>query len=824
MPLVLREPIGERVLADADLPASLGGEGRDVTVSSRIPGPLAWLGVQDGRYFLQAAGDESPVLRNGAACRGSAWISDGDVIDVADGRLKFHLQDGRPVLEVLAGGAANVTAPPVLEPSAGVAGDGAAEDARIEAVAFRRPDAGVAGRPHVFRWGRIATIAGLVLLALVAAVIFTSVPVQLQIEPPPERASFQGGWPGLRFGSSHLLRPGSYRLVAEREGYERLEVPVEITDRRDQRFEFSMKLLPGRLRVETPVPGRLSVDGVEAGEVPGEFELAAGRYTLTIDTERYLDHVEEVEIDGGGRLQLLTPELVPGWAAVSVTSEPADAELLVNGESRGRTPLAIELMAGSHQLELRRAGYKPWLTDLQLKPGTPVEIGPVKLGVPDGRLVVRSRPAGANVTIGGAYRGRTPLEIEVRPDIVQAITISRDGYESASRELSVASGAREVLDVNLEAILGQVIVSASPADAELYVDGEPRGRANQTLELPATAHVIELRKSGYAPYRETVTPRPGLPQKVEARLLEAVASAAAVAPSGDDGGAASEEAGAPVAIVALEPALRSPAGQELKLAPAGSYTMGSPRREAGRRANESQRAVTLQRRFYVAAREVTNAEYRQFRPQHRSGYILQTSLDLDRQPVVNVSWQDAAAYCNWLSEKEGLPPAYRESGGRLVAVVPATRGYRLPTEAEWEWVARRSPAGLLKYPWGENLPVPPGSGNFADRRAQPIVPLVLDGLDDGYAGTAPVASFNANALGIFDLGGNVAEWTHDLYTVRPPGGEATVDPAATGEGSVHVIRGSSWKHAAVTELRLAYRDYGEGKRNDVGFRIARYAQ
>lgn len=822
--LLLREPIGERLLAEADLPLSLGGEGSDVTVSSRAPGPLAWLGAQDGKYFLQTAGDESLVLRNGAPCRGSTWISDGDVLDVADGRLKFHLQDGRHVLEVLAGGAGNLTVPPVPEPSAGVAGAGAAEDVRIEAVAFRRPDASLSGQRRAFPWRRIATMAGLVLLALVATVIFTSVPVQLQIEPAPERASFEGGWPGLRFGSSHLLRPGSYRLVAEREGYERLEVPVEITNRRDQRLEFSMKLLPGRLRVETPVPGRLAVDGREVGEVPGEFELAAGRHSLTIDTERYLDHVAEVEIEGGGRLQLLTPELVPGWAAVAVASDPADAELLVNGEQRGRTPLEIDLMAGSYRLELRRAGYKPWLTDLQVQPGTPVAIGPVKLGVPDGRLVVRSRPAGANVTIGGAYRGRTPLELEVRPDIVQAVTISREGFESASRELSVASGAREVLDVKLQAILGQVIVSASPADAELYVDGEPRGPANQTLELPATAHVIELRKSGYAPHRETVTPRPGLPQKVQARLLEGVAPQAAAAKPGDAGGDAGEESAAPATVVALEPVLRSPAGQELKLVPAGSYTMGSPRREAGRRANESQRAVSLQRRFYVATREVTNAEFRQFRPQHRSGYILQTTLDLDRQPVVNVSWQDAAAYCNWLSEKEGLPPAYQISGGRLVAVVPATRGYRLPTEAEWEWVARRSPAGLLKYPWGANLPVPQGSGNFADRRAQPLVPLVLDGLDDGFAGTAPVASFSANALGIFDLGGNVAEWTHDLYTVRPPGGDAAVDPAATGEGSVHVIRGSSWKHAAVTELRLAYRDYGEGKRNDVGFRIARYAQ
>jgi len=101
---------------------------------------------------------------------------------------------------------------------------------------------------------------------------------------------------------------------------------------------------------------------------------------------------------------------------------------------------------------------------------------------------------------------------------------------------------------------------------------------------------------------------------------------------------------------------------------------------------------------------------------------------------------------------------------------------------------------------------------------------VIPDYDDGYAATAPVGSFAANSSGYFDLGGNVAEWTHDIYTVQPRSDATAVDPAATGDGTLHVIRGSSWKSAAVTELRLAYRDYGEGRRNDLGFRIARYAQ
>jgi formylglycine-generating enzyme required for sulfatase activity len=222
-------------------------------------------------------------------------------------------------------------------------------------------------------------------------------------------------------------------------------------------------------------------------------------------------------------------------------------------------------------------------------------------------------------------------------------------------------------------------------------------------------------------------------------------------------------------------------------------------------------------------REVTNAEFRRFRPDHRSGFILQSTLELDRQPVVNVGWQDAAAFCNWLSEQEGLAPAYANKGGRLAPVVPATNGYRLPTEAEWEWTARGL-GGMRKYPWGDSLPVPPGAGNFADRSAQALVPLTIPDFDDGFAATAPVGSFAAGPAGLYDLGGNVAEWTHDLYTVQPASTVVAVDPVASGDGPLRVIRGSSWKSSAVTELRLAHRDYGDGKRNDLGFRIARYAQ
>jgi len=819
--LILREPLGERRLAAGDFPLSLGGAGSGVILPG-AGGVLAWLGLHDAQLFLQPSGAAERVLHNGTPVTDSVWLRAGDVLDVGSGRLKLSLEQGQRVLEVLAGGADNATAPPEPDATPAVAGAADDDEAGIEPVAFRaRPREAAAGRK--LPWRGLAVTAALVLLTAVAAAIFTSVPVQVAIEPAAERVAFEGGWPGISFGDRYLLRPGQYRLVAEREGYVPLDVPVEVTRERGQRLAFTLAPLPGRLEIALPVRGAVRIDGRDAGEAPGTFELAAGRHTLVIDTERYLDFTAEVEIEGLGKLQRLEPELTPAWARVAISSEPGGAELSVGGEARGRTPVEIELMAGSHRVELRAAGFKPWVSDVQVQANEPLSLGPIRLGVPDGRLAISSSPSGASVSVGGAYRGRTPVEIDVRPDVPQVVTLLRDGYEPVRREVSVGSGARESVAVSLQPILGEVVVKARPADARLFVDGKARGVANQTLELPATAHAIEIRKPGYAPHRVTVTPRPGLPQSIDVTLLEGVAAASAAGSEPADGSAAADGSqGETPAVIALAPTLRSPAGQELKLVPAGEFTMGSARREAGRRANEAQRAVRLERRFYLATREVTNAEFRQFRSSHRSGFVLQQTLDLDRQPVVNVSWQDAAEYCNWLSSKEGLAPAYRSEGGRLVPVVPATNGYRLPTEAEWEWVARSRDGGALRrYPWGDALPVPAGAGNFADRSAQPLVAQFLADYDDGQPGTAPVGSYAPNALGFFDLGGNVAEWTHDLYTVQPASSTAAVDPAAGGSGTLRVIRGSSWKHSAVTELRLAYRDYGDGRRNDLGFRIAR---
>jgi formylglycine-generating enzyme required for sulfatase activity len=660
--------------------------------------------------------------------------------------------------------------------------------------------------------GILATGVLLVTLAAGAWFVLTAQQVSIHLDPAPDSLLLSGGWIAPRIGGNYLLRPGAYTLKATLACHGDLIQRFEVGSEERLEIRLAFQKLPGRLRLLTFRDGRpqeaiqgaeVCIDGRPAGATPVEsLEVRPGRRRIEIRSERWLPAVAEVDVEGCGRQQELTLALTPNGSDLAISSIPSGAAVKVDGRMLGLTPVQFELAAGSHEIEISADRYKIWRERVEVQPGQPITLPEVRLVPADGRLAVRSRPAGASVLVAGRYVGQTPLEVEVAAGKEHEIRLSKPGYANASRKATVASGEKKELELALTPQEGVVLFSVAPADAELFVDGASLGKVPAELKLPAVEHAIEIRKAGYDTFRTRTLPRPGMPQLVKATLKRRAA-----APAGDTSAAM----------------IRAKNGYEMKRVAPGTFTMGSSRREQGRRSNEILKQVNLTRPFYIGTREVTNREFREFMPSHTSGVFKNQDLNRGDLPAVMVSWEQAALFCNWLSVKESLPPVYIQREGRVVAADPLGKGYRLPTEAEWEFSVRQSLAA--KYPWGGAYPPPSGTENYADESAKGLIDVTIEGYNDGYPAAASPGKFKPGATGLFDMGGNVSEWCHDYYAIDPSEPEKVqTDPAGPQEGSHRVVKGASWKLAGITYLRTAFRDYSAVARHDLGFRVCRYAE
>lgn len=634
--------------------------------------------------------------------------------------------------------------------------------------------------------------------------VLTARSVSVEVDPITAEIQIDGGL-AIRFGQRYLIRSGSYEIFLGNEGYHDTNTQLIVGDEQAQTHSFVMRRLPGLVSIATANSddARVQIDGIDIGGTPlVDVAIEPGEHQLTISKDRYLDYGETITIEGRSVQQSYEAILEPAWATLSFTTSPAGADVLVDGELFGTTPLNADILQGRRDVTLKLVGHKAWQEDFDVIAGEDFIIPEVELEPADGLVFIQSTPSGASVTIDGEFQGLTPLEVSLTPNEDHQASFFKNGYHPGNTAIRTSPNEEREISFQLNPVLATVQVITEPTDAELYIDGELLGPANQTLELMAVSQQIEVRREGYVPYSTEFTSRPGLDQVIRVSLKSL------------------EQA----RLDQIKPEITTVVGQTLKLFYPGAFTMGASRREPGRRSNEMLRDIQLNRPFYLSYTEVTNNQFRQFDPEHTSGTIQGLTLNNESQPAVRVSWTQAALFCNWLSEQEGLPVFYQVDGEDVVGINPDSTGYRLPTEAEWAWTARTDGSGnTLKYPWGDQLPPAENSGNFADVTVRAFLGEVMFDYDDGHFATAPVASFNPNNYGIYDLAGNVAEWVHDYYGSAGSIGVEN-DPLGPEMGEFHVIRGSSWAHGAVTEMRLSFRDFGVEPRDDVGFRVARYLE
>jgi formylglycine-generating enzyme len=282
------------------------------------------------------------------------------------------------------------------------------------------------------------------------------------------------------------------------------------------------------------------------------------------------------------------------------------------------------------------------------------------------------------------------------------------------------------------------------------------------------------------------------------------------------------------APIGLEAADERPPGcdacPEMVVVPPGRFTIGSPDTEPGRGADEAPRRVVTIAAFELATREVTRAEYARFvaetkRPT-RGGCITDRAKQGDWQPhagttwrdpgfsqgedhpALCVSWNDAQAYIAWLDTQ-------------------GQGGYRLPTEAEWEYAARAG--STTAYPWGDEVDDGCADANAADATLADKYPgYVASTCRDGALNTSRAGAYRANAFGLHDLIGNTSEWVEDCatmsYEALPDDGRADT----SGDCASHIVRGGSWG-TMTKDYRVANRmRYAADALDDsIGFRVAR---
>jgi formylglycine-generating enzyme required for sulfatase activity len=228
----------------------------------------------------------------------------------------------------------------------------------------------------------------------------------------------------------------------------------------------------------------------------------------------------------------------------------------------------------------------------------------------------------------------------------------------------------------------------------------------------------------------------------------------------------------------------------------GAFIMGSPIDEEGRYPDETQHQVTLTRGFYLQTTEVTQAEWQRVMGNNPSACMSCGSSC----PVESVTWLQAVLYANALSRLEGFAECYDNSGNVMGSGnIYDCAGYRLPTEAEWEYAAR--------------------AGTTASRYGALERVAWYEG--DTWSGPHAVGMLEPNAWGLYDMLGNVWEWTHDWYA---PYDGAAIDPVGAASGSNRVLRGGGWCFDA-QGVRAAMRcSVSPADRyDDLGFRVVRTA-
>lgn len=468
--------------------------------------------------------------------------------------------------------------------------------------------------------------------------------------------------------------------------------------------------------------------------------------------------------------------LRPAFGSVTVTSTPSGASVFLDEKQVGQTPLTLDRIAsGSHSLRLQAPQYAVERRNVSVADGQTANVA-VTLAARFAEITVQA-PQGAVVTVDGDRKGSGTLSWRQGEGLCD-IVVSMAGHRDARRQLEVVAGRAQTVQLTPQPIYGSASVDSDPMDAEIWIDGKQYGVTPNVVErLLVGRHTLVLKKSGCADLQQQFSVEEGKEASLSVKLPTGRSGDIIVVRDLDI-----TSAGAPLTM-----AFRDFNNQTFTVngvqftmvaVEGGTFTMGATSEQGSDAWDDEKPAhkVTLSD-YYIGQTEVTQALWKAVmggNPSRRIG---------DNLPVEQVSWNDCQVFIQKLNQLTG-------------------KQFRLPTEAEWEYAARggRKSRGY-KYAGGNNI----GSVAWYD--------------DNSGNEMHPVATKQANELGIYDMSGNVWEWCSDWYGDYTSSSQS--DPQGPSSGSDRVGRGGGYGSIAGV-CRVSCRNiYAPGCRFDfLGLRLS----
>ena len=510
--------------------------------------------------------------------------------------------------------------------------------------------------------------------------------------------------------------------------------------------------------------------------------LQKGIYSYEVKSKNHISYKSKLEINKYAD-EILVPIIMQEVnKKLVINSEPNQASVFLNNVELGVTPLSVNLNTTSNNILIKKSEYKDSNIDYIVKNNNSDQII-IKLIEDEDVININTVPSQASLFFNEDYIGISPLKFKIQDKGI--LKVKKYGY--VDNKINITKDTKK-LNIVLTEDSSEVFISSDPP-SDVFLNEEYIGKTPFTKKIQKIKHKISFKSKGFRTLNESFEPTKDKQNIIKKLLTEKEAS-----------------------LLENKKYSRTSIDGEVILFEPGSFVMGSSKKESRRDINEIMRSVKITKHFYISKNLITEEQYSLFKRSSKSNL-----------PVNNISWIDAAKFCNWLSSKEGFENFYEIKNNQIISFNMDSKGYRLPTEAEWEYVAKSNNPEKYIYSWGSDRKITKLVGNIADVSTQGILSNFIDDYDDGYDERSPVGSFRSNQNDINDLTGNLSEWVNDFYSVEfVQQSKVFQDYIGPLAGTSHVIKGSNYYSSTPLQLGLSYRTYGNEPNNLVGFRIARW--